>query len=81
MPASWSRARSVSSPTMGNLEFLELSFFGFPYIAGAGEMLIIFAPPYRRRGPGFFWFNTYPAMVFMGDIGALRSAPRSARWR
>jgi phospho-N-acetylmuramoyl-pentapeptide-transferase len=26
---------------------------------------------HRRRGLGFLWFNTYPAMVFMGDIGAL----------
>jgi len=46
------------------------SYLGFPHIAGAGEVLIICAA-IVGAGLGFLWFNTYPAMVFMGDIGAL----------
>jgi len=46
------------------------AYLGFPYIAGAGEVLIICAA-IVGAGLGFLWFNTYPAMVFMGDIGAL----------
>jgi UDP-N-acetylmuramyl pentapeptide phosphotransferase/UDP-N-acetylglucosamine-1-phosphate transferase len=37
---------------------------------GAGELVIICAA-IAGAGLGFLWFNTYPAMVFMGDIGAL----------
>jgi phospho-N-acetylmuramoyl-pentapeptide-transferase len=46
------------------------AYLGFPYIAGAGEMMVICAA-IVGAGMGFLWFNTYPAMVFMGDIGAL----------
>ena len=42
----------------------------FPAIPGAGE-LAIFCGAIAGAGLGFLWFNTYPAMVFMGDIGAL----------
>jgi phospho-N-acetylmuramoyl-pentapeptide-transferase len=45
-------------------------YLGFPYIAGAGEVLIVCAA-IVGAGLGFLWFNTYPATVFMGDIGAL----------
>lgn len=45
-------------------------YLGIPYIAGAGELLIICASMVGA-GLGFLWFNTYPAQVFMGDIGAL----------
>ncbi len=41
-----------------------------PYIAGSGELLI-FCMAMAGAGLGFLWFNTYPAMVFMGDVGAL----------
>jgi phospho-N-acetylmuramoyl-pentapeptide-transferase len=41
-----------------------------PHIPGAGE-LIIFCAAVGGAGLGFLWFNTYPAQVFMGDIGAL----------
>jgi len=41
-----------------------------PYIAGAGEILI-FCAALVGAGLGFLWFNTYPAQVFMGDVGAL----------
>jgi phospho-N-acetylmuramoyl-pentapeptide-transferase len=42
----------------------------FPYIPGSGELLIFCA---ARAGAGlaFLWFNTHPAQVFMGDVGAL----------
>jgi len=53
---------------MGHLKFS--AYLGFPYIAGSGEMLI-FCGAIVGAGLGFLWFNTYPAMVFMGDIGAL----------
>ncbi len=46
------------------------AYLGFPYIPGVGEVLIICAA-IVGAGLGFLWFNTYPAMVFMGDIGAL----------
>lgn len=41
-----------------------------PYIPGVGE-LIIFCGALVGAGLGFLWFNTYPAQVFMGDVGAL----------
>jgi len=42
----------------------------FPYIAGAGELLI-FCAAMMGAGLAFLWFNTHPAQVFMGDVGAL----------
>ncbi|MEZ5562300.1 MAG: phospho-N-acetylmuramoyl-pentapeptide-transferase [Gammaproteobacteria bacterium] len=45
-------------------------YLGIPYIAGAGE-LFVFCAAMAGAGLGFLWFNTYPAQVFMGDIGAL----------
>jgi len=45
-------------------------YLGIPYIAGAGEVMIVCAA-LVGSGLGFLWFNTYPAQVFMGDIGAL----------
>lgn len=45
-------------------------YLSIPYIAGAGE-LTIFCGALAGAGLGFLWFNTYPAQVFMGDIGAL----------
>jgi phospho-N-acetylmuramoyl-pentapeptide-transferase len=42
----------------------------FPYIPGAGELLI-FCAAMAGAGLAFLWFNTYPAQVFMGDVGAL----------
>jgi phospho-N-acetylmuramoyl-pentapeptide-transferase len=40
------------------------------YIPGAGE-LVVFCCALVGAGLGFLWFNTYPAQVFMGDVGAL----------
>jgi phospho-N-acetylmuramoyl-pentapeptide-transferase len=42
----------------------------FPHIPGAGELLI-FCAAMAGAGLAFLWFNTYPAQVFMGDVGAL----------
>lgn len=42
----------------------------FPYIPGAGELLI-FCSAMAGAGLAFLWFNTHPAQVFMGDVGAL----------
>ena len=41
-----------------------------PHIAGAGELLI-FCAAMAGAGLAFLWFNTHPAQVFMGDVGAL----------
>jgi len=46
------------------------SYLGFPYIGGVGELVVI-CGSIVGAGLGFLWFNTYPAQVFMGDIGAL----------
>ena len=42
----------------------------FPHIPGAGELLI-FCSAMSGAGLAFLWFNTHPAQVFMGDVGAL----------
>ena len=52
----------------GNVNFS--SYLSIPYIPGTGE-LIIFCGALAGAGLGFLWFNTYPAQVFMGDVGSL----------
>ena len=52
----------------GHAQFSE--YLGIAYIADAGE-LGIFCGAMAGAGLGFLWFNTYPAQVFMGDVGAL----------
>ncbi|NVK21006.1 MAG: phospho-N-acetylmuramoyl-pentapeptide-transferase [Kangiellaceae bacterium] len=52
----------------GNQVFSE--YLQIPYINGVGE-LVIFCAAIVGAGLGFLWFNTYPAQVFMGDVGAL----------
>ncbi len=42
----------------------------FPYVPGAGELVVI-CGAIAGAGLAFLWFNTYPAQVFMGDVGAL----------
>ncbi|MDH5175939.1 MAG: phospho-N-acetylmuramoyl-pentapeptide-transferase [Gammaproteobacteria bacterium] len=61
-------ALGVFAYASGNVVFS--GYLGIPYIAGAGEVLVICAAIFGA-GLGFLWFNTYPAQVFMGDIGAL----------
>lgn len=52
----------------GNEKFAEYLFI--PYIKDAGELAIL-CTTMVCAGIGFLWFNTYPAQVFMGDVGAL----------
>lgn len=46
------------------------SYLLFPYIPGAGELVVITAA-LAGAGLAFLWFNAHPAQVFMGDVGAL----------
>lgn len=52
----------------GNIKFAD--YLLIPYVYGTGE-LIIFCSALVGAGLGFLWFNTYPAQIFMGDVGAL----------
>jgi phospho-N-acetylmuramoyl-pentapeptide-transferase len=61
-------ALGIFAYATGHLNFS--AYLGIPYIPGAGEVLI-FCAALVGAGLGFLWFNTYPAQVFMGDIGAL----------
>ena len=61
-------ALGVFAYVTGNTNFSE--YLGIPYVAGTGEILV-FCAALGGAGLGFLWFNTYPAQVFMGDIGAL----------
>ncbi len=45
-------------------------YLQIPYIIGGGE-LAVFCGAIVAAGLGFLWFNTYPAQVFMGDVGSL----------
>ena len=45
-------------------------YLGIPHVPGAGE-LAVFCGAMGGAGIGFLWFNTHPAQVFMGDVGAL----------
>jgi phospho-N-acetylmuramoyl-pentapeptide-transferase len=61
-------ALGVFAYASGNVVFA--NYLAIPYVAGAGEVLVFCAAIFGA-GLGFLWFNTYPAQVFMGDIGAL----------
>jgi phospho-N-acetylmuramoyl-pentapeptide-transferase len=61
-------ALGVFAYASGNVVFS--TYLQIPQVPGAGELVIICAA-IAGAGLGFLWFNTYPAMVFMGDIGAL----------
>ncbi|KAF1004005.1 MAG: Phospho-N-acetylmuramoyl-pentapeptide-transferase [Luteibacter sp.] len=63
-----SGALGIFAYLAGNKLFSE--YLGIPAIPGAGE-LAIFCSALSGAGLGFLWFNTYPAQVFMGDVGAL----------
>ena len=52
----------------GRIDFAE--YLHIPYVAGSGE-LAVFCGSIAGAGLGFLWFNTYPAQVFMGDVGSL----------
>ncbi|NLJ11859.1 phospho-N-acetylmuramoyl-pentapeptide-transferase [Denitrificimonas caeni] len=61
-------ALGIFAYVTGHVTFAEYLFI--PYVPGVGE-LIIFCGALVGAGLGFLWFNTYPAQVFMGDVGAL----------
>ncbi len=61
-------ALGIFAYVAGNVKFAE--YLVIPYIPGVGE-IAIFCGAMVGAGLGFLWFNTYPAQVFMGDVGAL----------
>ncbi len=61
-------ALAIFAYVAGNHSFA--SYLGFPFIGGVGEV-VVFCGAIVGAGLGFLWFNTYPAQVFMGDVGAL----------
>ncbi|MBF6025896.1 phospho-N-acetylmuramoyl-pentapeptide-transferase [Lysobacter niastensis] len=61
-------ALGIFAYASGNAVFS--NYLQIPQVPGAGELVVICAA-IAGAGLGFLWFNTYPAMVFMGDIGAL----------
>jgi phospho-N-acetylmuramoyl-pentapeptide-transferase len=69
MPAALvASALGVFAYASGNAVFA--NYLAIPAIPHAGELLI-FCAALAGAGLGFLWFNSYPAQVFMGDIGAL----------
>ena len=52
----------------GNVNFAE--YLHIPYIRHSGELVVV-CTAIVGAGLGFLWFNTYPAQVFMGDVGSL----------
>jgi phospho-N-acetylmuramoyl-pentapeptide-transferase len=61
-------ALAIFAYLTGHIRFSD--YLGIPYIPGVGEVAV-FCGAMVGSGLGFLWFNTYPAQVFMGDIGAL----------
>jgi phospho-N-acetylmuramoyl-pentapeptide-transferase len=52
----------------GHVQFA--NYLHIPYLPGSGELVIV-CMAIVGAGLGFLWFNTYPAQVFMGDVGSL----------
>ena len=63
-----SAAFAVFAYVSGNIVFAKYLFM--PYVPGVGELCILLGSMVGA-GLGFLWFNTHPAKVFMGDVGAL----------
>ncbi|MFN8389293.1 MAG: phospho-N-acetylmuramoyl-pentapeptide-transferase [Bdellovibrionota bacterium] len=61
-------AYGVFAYVSGNLKIAE--YLQISYVSGAGD-LSIFAAAIVAGGLGFLWYNSFPAQVFMGDVGAL----------
>ncbi|MBV9576087.1 MAG: phospho-N-acetylmuramoyl-pentapeptide-transferase [Gammaproteobacteria bacterium] len=69
MPAVMiSAALAVFAYATGNFHYA--NYLAIPYVPGAGE-IVVFCGSLVGAGLGFLWFNTYPAQIFMGDVGAL----------
>lgn len=65
----------ISAATLGAFAYVAghaqiAAYLQIPFIPGAGE-LVPLAGAMVAAGLGFLWFNTYPAQVFMGDVGSL----------
>ncbi|BFM19688.1 phospho-N-acetylmuramoyl-pentapeptide-transferase [Gilvimarinus japonicus] len=61
-------ALGVIAYVTGHYEFAQ--YLHIAHVPGSGE-LVVFCAALCGAGLGFLWFNTYPAQVFMGDVGAL----------
>ncbi|WP_018276426.1 phospho-N-acetylmuramoyl-pentapeptide-transferase [Teredinibacter turnerae] len=61
-------ALGVIAYLVGNANFSE--YLHIAFVPGSGE-LVVYCAALAGAGLGFLWFNTYPAQVFMGDVGAL----------
>jgi phospho-N-acetylmuramoyl-pentapeptide-transferase len=61
-------ALGVFAYAAGNIQFAR--YLEIPHVRGAGEV-VVFCGALVGSGLGFLWFNTYPAQVFMGDVGSL----------
>ncbi len=65
----------TSMATLGALAYLAghwdyANYLFIPYVANAGELLVL-AAAVIGAAVGFLWYNSYPAQVFMGDVGSL----------
>lgn len=65
----------ISAATLGLFAYVSghfaiASYLQIPHVIGAGELTPV-AATIVAAGMGFLWFNTYPAQVFMGDVGSL----------
>ena len=61
-------ALGVFAYLTGNINFAK--YLAIPFVPGAGDVVVI-CSAIIGAGLGFLWFNTYPAQIFMGDVGAL----------
>lgn len=61
-------ALAIFAYLSGHYNFAE--YLSIPFLPESGE-LVVFCTAMVGAGLGFLWFNAYPAMVFMGDVGAL----------
>lgn len=65
----------ISATTLGLFAYVTghftiANYLQIPHVAGAGELAPV-AATIVAAGLGFLWFNTFPAQVFMGDVGSL----------
>ena len=61
-------ALGIFAYVTGNFNFAE--YLDLPFLQDAGEVFV-FCCAISGAGLGFLWFNTYPAQIFMGDVGAV----------
>mgnify|MGYP006158730957 FL=1 len=61
-------AFAIIAYASGNVNFS--GYLNIPYLPYASELVVVCAA-LIGAGLGFLWFNTYPAQVFMGDVGSL----------